>query len=85
MTDDEKQILINAMITTAGNTQAVIAAVSALLAVSKPTPELEKALEIAFEQHKVILLNAPWLEGHSQSFDATRKLLEMHLGVDYKG
>jgi len=68
-------VLASAQAQTAGQGQAVLFAVQALLMHCR-SEELLATLRALYQQHYATLAQAPWPQQMNQAFDATRELLE---------
>ncbi|AIU29340.1 hypothetical protein LV28_24685 [Pandoraea pnomenusa] len=72
--------LIEATMTTAGNTHAILAAIIALLSTTERTPQLEQAMHHWMETLLSASLGAGWADTQIEAFEKTRALIEGSIG-----
>ncbi|WP_331693509.1 hypothetical protein [Pandoraea sputorum] len=75
-----EKALIEATMTTAGNTHAILAAIIALLSTIERTPQLEKAMSHWMETLLSTSLGAGWSDTQIEAFEKTRALIESAIG-----
>ncbi|EON13138.1 hypothetical protein [Pandoraea sp. SD6-2] len=72
--------LVEATMTTAGNTHAILAAMIALLSTVERTPQLERAMNHWMETLLSTSLGAGWSDTQIEAFEKTRALIDSAIG-----